>query len=282
MSARLHICEILEKLKEFSGDGSVQKKIDWLQQHDSSTLRMLLQHNFDPNIHYNLPEGDPPFTPNQKPLGLTESNLLAESRKVSYLWLVPYDSTLERRVEAQAVEIARREELLHENTMRHDKVMSQLRDVEATYQEARERHEAKLTQLAELEDQIAAVKKAVDASRVEMSQAKVRFQTISQDSGKVTQEMQQLTGILTQMRKMHTDDKDRLKKQPASAPAISPLPVPKDMPRHRLEMTFIQTLESMHPADAKVLLSVKNKTLAKNYSLTKDVVKKAFPDLLKS
>ena len=56
MAMKLQISEILAKLKEFTGEGAVAKKVEWLKKHDSPTLRLLLQHNFDPNIAYNLPE----------------------------------------------------------------------------------------------------------------------------------------------------------------------------------------------------------------------------------
>jgi len=42
----------------------------------------------------------------------------------------------------------------------------------------------------------------------------------------------------------------------------------------------IELLESLHPRDAQVLLSVKNKKLAKTYAINKDIVKKAFSDIL--
>ena len=51
------------------------------------------------------------------------------------------------------------------------------------------------------------------------------------------------------------------------------------IPKYKLEMQFIQLLESIHPDEAKVLLGTKNKTLAKQFAITKDVVKKAFPEL---
>lgn len=51
-------------------------------------------------------------------------------------------------------------------------------------------------------------------------------------------------------------------------------------PKYRLEMQFIQLLESLSSAEADILLAVKNKTLQKKYPVTKDIAKKAFPDLL--
>jgi len=281
MSTRLHIAEVLEKLRELTGDGSTQKKVDWLRTHDTPTLRMLLQHNFDPNVHYNLPEGDPPYRPNEKPIGLTESSLMAESRKLSYLWLVPYDASLEQRVNAQAVEIAKQEQLLDEATRTRDQHATVIQNTQQEYTQALAEHEAQLTILADLEARILLAKKAVDASRVTMSQAKVRAQNAQQLVTTAEQQMHTITQTLTRMRSIHTTDKERLKKQPASRPVIEPAPVPQNMPRHRLEMMFIQTLESIHPREAQILLSVKNKTLTKTHGITKDLVKKTFPDLLK-
>lgn len=88
---RISIHEIFEGLKQFTGEGSQTKKVEWLRQHDSPTLRMILQHSFDPKIVYNLPDGDVPFAKNPKPNDFAETNLRAETRKLSYLWLVPQD-----------------------------------------------------------------------------------------------------------------------------------------------------------------------------------------------
>lgn len=281
MTTRLHIAEVLDKLRELTGDGSTQKKIDWLRAHDTPTLRMLLQQNFDPNVQYNLPEGDPPYRPNEKPIGLTESSLMAETRKLSYLWLVPYDASLEQRVTAQAVEIAKHEQLLDEATRTRDQHATVIQGLQQEYTDALREHEAQLTILADLEARILLAKKTVDATRITMSQAKVRAQNAQQLVTAAEQRMHTTTETLTRMRSIHAGDKERLKKQPASRPAIEPAPVPQNMPRHRLEMMFIQALESMHPREAQILLSVKNKTLAKTHAVTKDLVKKAFPDLLK-
>lgn len=281
MNTRLQIAEVLEKLRELTGDGSTQKKIEWLRAHDSPTLRMLLQHNFDPNIQYNLPEGDPPYRPNEKPMGLTESSLMSESRKLSYLWLTPFDASLEQRVNAQAVEIAKQEQLLTEATRARDQHATVIQDLQTEYTSALQEHEAQLTILADLEERILLARKAVDASRVTMSQAKVRAQSAQQRVAAAQQQMHSVEQTLTRMRSIHANDKERLKKQPSFRPAIEPAPAPQNMPRHRLEMMFIQTLESIHPREAQVLLSVKNKTLTKTHAVTKDLVKKAFPDLLK-
>ncbi len=87
---RLQISEILAKLSEFK---SPEERIQWLRQNDSPTLQMILKHAFDPNIKYNLPDGDVPFKNNNNVIGMTESNLFSEHRRLSYLWLVPQDAS---------------------------------------------------------------------------------------------------------------------------------------------------------------------------------------------
>lgn len=46
----------------------------------------------------------------------------------------------------------------------------------------------------------------------------------------------------------------------------------------RREALFIETLESVHPKDAEVIIAMKDKTLP--YGITPDLVNKAFPGLL--
>lgn len=280
MSDRQFIVEVLEKLKEITGNGSTQKKVDWLRRHDSPTLRMLLRHNFDPNIHYDLPEGNPPYRKNPAPLGLTETNLLSETRKLSYLWLTPYDSTLKDKVEAQAVKLAECEQIHAEDRLRLVKATAEIADVEDSYQRARTEHEAHLTLLSSLEEQIATVKKRVDQSRVEMSQAKVKYDAASGTVKELRFKLDSQTDQLNNMRRLHAQDTTRLKKQPSSAPKIDPLPSERNVPRYRLESMFVNLLEALHPSEADVVLSVKNKTLEKDYAITKGLVEKAFPDLL--
>lgn len=48
--------------------------------------------------------------------------------------------------------------------------------------------------------------------------------------------------------------------------------------KHRREALFIETLESVHPKDAEVLLAMKDKTMP--YGITRELVNKAFPGLL--
>lgn len=251
--AKLQIAEIFEKLKEFTGDGSTAKKVEWLKKHDSATLRMLLQHNFDPNIAYNLPDGDPPFKRNDAPAAdLTESNLYAETRKLSYLWLQPSDAALnsltktqkEQVEELQAIETAKSKEL-------QDKIL-EYRNAEKEIEDAREAIEqAKLR-----------LKRAIDTS-----------QRVMQEGQQLNKEVEALAqNVQARMRSILGANAELLNRaQTNQAPST---------PKYKLEMQFIQLLESLPPTEADILLAVKNKTLQKKYPVTKDIAKKAFPELL--
>ena len=54
----------------------------------------------------------------------------------------------------------------------------------------------------------------------------------------------------------------------------------KDMPAYRSEFKFIELLESIHPKDADLVLSMVSKKSPVK-SLTKELVKEAFPDLIR-
>jgi len=251
--AKLQISEIFEKLKEFTGDGATTKKIEWLKKHDSNTLRMLLQHNFDPNIAYNLPEGDPPFKRNDAPAAdLTESTLYAETRKLSYLWLQPSNSALstltktqkEQVEELQVIETAKSKEL-------QDKIL-EYRNAEKEIEDAREAIEqAKLR-----------LKRAIDTAQRVMKEGQQLNKEVEAVSQNVQSRMRSIVGANAELLN---------RAQPNQAPAA---------PKYRLEMQFIQLLESLSSAEADILLAVKSKTLQKKYPVTKDIAKKAFPDLL--
>lgn len=57
---KLGIAEILELA---SKKETKAEKIEVLRKYDSVTLRTCLQGAFDPNIEWDLPEGDPPYKP---------------------------------------------------------------------------------------------------------------------------------------------------------------------------------------------------------------------------
>ena len=61
-------------------------KIEVLRKNDSQGLRMLLKAAFDPKITWELPEGTPPYMPNEAPAGTEHTSLLDESKKL-YLFI---------------------------------------------------------------------------------------------------------------------------------------------------------------------------------------------------
>ena len=52
---------ISEILDEFEKAKSKQDKIAVLKKHESPVLRGLMRINFDPNVAFDLPEGEPPY-----------------------------------------------------------------------------------------------------------------------------------------------------------------------------------------------------------------------------
>lgn len=58
------------------------KKIAVLQQYDNSALRQLIKGGFDPKIEWDLPEGEPPFIPNESPEGTEHTLLENEAKKL--------------------------------------------------------------------------------------------------------------------------------------------------------------------------------------------------------
>jgi len=58
------------------------KKIEVLRQYDSPGLRMILKGAFDPNIKWELPEGDPPYIANEAPAGTEHTYLEVEAKRL--------------------------------------------------------------------------------------------------------------------------------------------------------------------------------------------------------
>ena len=48
----------------------------------------------------------------------------------------------------------------------------------------------------------------------------------------------------------------------------------------RRETMFINILEGLHPLEAEILTLVKDKRLGEKYKITKDIVSKAYPDIV--
>lgn len=252
MAMKLQISEILAKLKEFSGEGAVAKKIEWLKQHDSPTLRLLLQHNFDSNIAYNLPEGAPPFKRNENQIDQTESTLYAETRKLSYLWLQPSNSALDSLTKTQK---------------------EQLSELETKQAELGKQLQEKIAEYRDTEKEIENAKDAIE-------QAKMRLKRAIENSQRVMKEGQTLNAQVQQVDAAVQNAQNTMLSANAELMGRAVPQNDRNVPKYRLEMQFVQLLESIHPNEADVLLAVKDKTLQKKYPITKDVVKKAFPDLI--
>lgn len=73
------VAEFLEKVAFLK---RTQEKVDALRANDSYVLRVVLQAAFDPNVKFLLPEGVPPYKPNDLPD--LEGVLINEARKIVY------------------------------------------------------------------------------------------------------------------------------------------------------------------------------------------------------
>ena len=69
------------------------RKLKVLQDNDSVALRQVLKGAFDPNIVWELPEGDVPYTVNDAPIG-TEHTVLSQEAKRLYLFTKGGDNSL--------------------------------------------------------------------------------------------------------------------------------------------------------------------------------------------
>ena len=69
------------------------KKLEVLQKYDTNELRMFLKGAFDDKLEWLLPEGSPPYTPNEAPVG-TEHTRLAHEYKGLYKYFKGGDSSL--------------------------------------------------------------------------------------------------------------------------------------------------------------------------------------------
>ena len=73
------ISEILEKVAKAK---TKDKKVELLSQHNSDSLRMIIKSSFDPNIKWQLPDGDVPYTTNEAPEGTEHTILAGEAKKL--------------------------------------------------------------------------------------------------------------------------------------------------------------------------------------------------------
>lgn len=73
------VAEFLEKVGKLK---KTQEKIDALRANDSFVLRVILQAAFDPKVKFLLPEGEPPYKPNE--LVDQEHVLIRDARMMQY------------------------------------------------------------------------------------------------------------------------------------------------------------------------------------------------------
>ena len=71
--------EILNKVAKLK---TKKQKVEFLRQHNTDALRMVLKSSFDPKIVWQLPEGPVPFSPNDAPEGTEHTVLAMEARKL--------------------------------------------------------------------------------------------------------------------------------------------------------------------------------------------------------
>jgi len=76
---QIGIAEFLEKVGKLR---HTKEKVDALKANDSFALRVILQGAFDPTVKFLLPEGIPPYKPNN--LVDQEHILINEARKLQY------------------------------------------------------------------------------------------------------------------------------------------------------------------------------------------------------
>lgn len=83
-----------------------QEKVDALRANDSIPLRIILQGAFDPNVVWLLPEGEPPYKPNE--LTDQEHVLIRECEKLRYYIRGFHDTLNQTKRESMFVELLER------------------------------------------------------------------------------------------------------------------------------------------------------------------------------
>ena len=75
----LLISEILDKVSKAK---TKNEKVNILREYNHAGLRMVIKSSFDPNIVWDLPDGEVPFTRNEAPAGTEHTRLAHEARKL--------------------------------------------------------------------------------------------------------------------------------------------------------------------------------------------------------
>jgi hypothetical protein len=97
---------LYEFLLKVSKLKKTQEKIDALKANDSLPLRVILQGAFDPNVEWLLPEGVPPYKPND--LVDQEHILIKDIEKLRYYIKGFYDNLNQTKRETMFVELLER------------------------------------------------------------------------------------------------------------------------------------------------------------------------------
>lgn len=100
---QVSVAEFLEKVGKLK---RTQEKVDALKANDSYVLRVVLQGAFDPSVKWLLPEGEPPYKPND--LVDQEHVLINEARKILYFVEGFYDDLPTTKREQMFIELLER------------------------------------------------------------------------------------------------------------------------------------------------------------------------------
>ena len=100
MGMRVGVAEFLEKVSKLK---KKEEKVAALKANDSFVLRTVLQGAFDPRIKWLLPEGEPPYKPND--LVDQENVLIKDARKLAYFVEGPYPGLKQVKREAMFIEM---------------------------------------------------------------------------------------------------------------------------------------------------------------------------------
>lgn len=100
------VTSLYELLEKIGKKRKTQEKIDALRENDSLALRVILQGVFDPKVVWLLPEGVPPYTPNE--LVDQEHVLKREAEKLRYFVKGFHDNLPQAKREMMFVELLER------------------------------------------------------------------------------------------------------------------------------------------------------------------------------
>lgn len=75
---------IPEILKECEGLKTSKERVAYLRNNDTRTLRQIIYSAFHPNVEFIFPETRPEYKVNPGPIGVCESHLYREAKKIKY------------------------------------------------------------------------------------------------------------------------------------------------------------------------------------------------------